>query len=206
MLAYPESIEEAAKQLDAHQPGWADKIDLKKFDIAYYKTCILGQLYGEYEIGLRTLYGVSTDSVVRDTILGQNAPESEWIKEISSRLAVKPLTYIEAWQALTEGKKIRLKSWSRKNAYWKKSDNRLYWDKDNGGDLDVLCPFMWCDNNDWEIYEPKLSFGELKAGDKFIQQGFTKIYIKAKKDGWAINNEDYLNIVEFANDTIVEKV
>lgn len=39
--------EYGAAYLDEHQPGWADRIDLARFDMSCRWRCVLGQLYSE---------------------------------------------------------------------------------------------------------------------------------------------------------------
>ena len=45
--------ERGAKLLDEKLPGWATQIDLDTLDLWSPKTCILGQLYADFEVGLQ---------------------------------------------------------------------------------------------------------------------------------------------------------
>lgn len=44
-----------AARLDKRCPGWADEIDLDTLNLNHGCLCILGQLYGSYVSGARTL-------------------------------------------------------------------------------------------------------------------------------------------------------
>lgn len=54
-------IERGAKLLDERVPGWRERIDLDRLDMGNSLHCILGQCFGSYFDGLRTL-DLSTDS------------------------------------------------------------------------------------------------------------------------------------------------
>lgn len=41
--------------MDEHFPNWATKIDFTSFDIANPHTCVLGQVTGDFGLGLNTL-------------------------------------------------------------------------------------------------------------------------------------------------------
>lgn len=47
--------------LDTQLPGWALLIDLGYFDLSCGDSCVLGQLYSDYENGLETLWGEDDD-------------------------------------------------------------------------------------------------------------------------------------------------
>ena len=53
MYKLPMTVHVGAEFLDIHKPGWANLIDLAKFDIRSPNTCILGQLYGDYGTGMK---------------------------------------------------------------------------------------------------------------------------------------------------------
>jgi hypothetical protein len=44
-----------AALLDMKRPGWREEIDTDRLDVQFYDTCILGQLYGEFDEGLLAL-------------------------------------------------------------------------------------------------------------------------------------------------------
>lgn len=48
----------AVARLDARRPGWEHELVLGALRMSSGVHCVLGQLYGEYGAGLRTLYGV----------------------------------------------------------------------------------------------------------------------------------------------------
>lgn len=47
-LELDERVERGALHLDEHFPGWANKINLKTFNIRNAEQCVIGQLYGDY--------------------------------------------------------------------------------------------------------------------------------------------------------------
>lgn len=49
------------RKLDREVPGWADQINLGRFRITSGSACVLGQVYGEYETGVRRLFHVPHD-------------------------------------------------------------------------------------------------------------------------------------------------
>lgn len=51
--------------LDKQMPGWADKINLDDFSIVYPWNCVLGQLYGDYLAGVKTV-GLTEEHAARD--------------------------------------------------------------------------------------------------------------------------------------------
>lgn len=70
-------VANGAALLDAEVPGWADKINLDTFDMSYPRTCILGQLFGEYVDGRAALnLNVVTDDDVRHGFDSQGGDET----------------------------------------------------------------------------------------------------------------------------------
>jgi hypothetical protein len=58
--------QQGAALFDRHVPGWAERIDLKRFDIQSTLNCVLGQIYGNVENGLNALgLGLSRDAMSR---------------------------------------------------------------------------------------------------------------------------------------------
>ena len=43
------TVKRGVELLDREHPGWADKIDLRKFDLKSSSECVIGQVFGEYE-------------------------------------------------------------------------------------------------------------------------------------------------------------
>jgi hypothetical protein len=50
-----EAVKRGAALLDRSEPGWSGKIDLETLDLKSHTSCVLGQLHGEYSIGLSSL-------------------------------------------------------------------------------------------------------------------------------------------------------
>jgi len=50
-------IERGAALLDDKVPGWQDKIDLATLDMSNCANCVVGQVYGDYDLGLAELDG-----------------------------------------------------------------------------------------------------------------------------------------------------
>ena len=46
-------VDNGVALLDRHEPGWHHHIDLSDLDICSANRCIMGQLYGSYERGVR---------------------------------------------------------------------------------------------------------------------------------------------------------
>lgn len=63
-------IQRAARRgaafLDEKEPGWAALIDLTTLDLDYVDSCVLGQLYGHYDVGLIVL-GLRVQSRLPDS-------------------------------------------------------------------------------------------------------------------------------------------
>lgn len=46
-----------AALLDQTVPGWWQRVDLETLDICRYNRCVLGQLFGDWIVGLDALFG-----------------------------------------------------------------------------------------------------------------------------------------------------
>lgn len=202
---YPETIEEAAKILDAHFPDWAAKINLDVYSQSNGKNCILGQLYSTYFNGMEHLFDFKMEYIYSkkinlDKVFGTNASSKIWQQQINLRLnkEVKTMTFLEAVEALMNGKKVTLNHW---NGDYLTINSDCY--VKNSRDSYIPHLFMWKNRNDWRIIET-IKFSDIKSGEKF--KHLDKTWIKAKKDGFAIDSEDYLNIIELKAETNVEKV
>ena len=55
MSAQTVTVTRGIAYLDEHLPGWQDEIDWDKLEMDECEKCILGQLFGNYERGLRVL-------------------------------------------------------------------------------------------------------------------------------------------------------
>lgn len=45
-------VERGMAWLDAHVPGWLDRIDMETLDIGDCDRCVLGQLFGSFDAGI----------------------------------------------------------------------------------------------------------------------------------------------------------
>lgn len=96
------SVEKGAQLLDQKKPGWYLKIDIARLEMETCRRCVLGQLYGEYDVGLAHLhlpyndydpglqFGFSlldpTDSHIASiTDPRWNTLRSLWIEQITKR-------------------------------------------------------------------------------------------------------------------------
>jgi len=214
---YPDTIEEAAKILDAHYPDWANKVQTVKQDSIY--NCILGQLYSRWQSGIHKLFNINLDALSgdefkkygNDTVFGNNASNAEWEAQIvlrTKKVATPLLTFWEAMNLLTQGKKVRRTTWD-KNRYWMMVRSTSMVRSYTSGDMaiDIPTPLGCCLLNDWELYT-ELTFKDLKAGDKFTIMGevISKKMIKSQKEGFAINAAQYLDIINVDSEAIVEKL
>ena len=58
-LTYDQALERArrgAALLDEKRPGWREDVDLRSLDQASCSRCVLGQVFGRYAEGLRSLF------------------------------------------------------------------------------------------------------------------------------------------------------
>jgi hypothetical protein len=64
-LTIAERVQRGASLLDTKFPGWVDQVDLSTLDLASGCDCILGQRFGDFNLGARmTHLSVETSSVV----------------------------------------------------------------------------------------------------------------------------------------------
>ncbi len=124
---YPNTIEEAANILDKAKPHWYRNVDLNELDMDNASRCILGQVYRDYNIGFKKLFGLNPydEDYFDDKIFGAEAPISVWEAMINSRLlkaGISSLTkekneaslntdqfnipFHSAWVDLSQGKTI----------------------------------------------------------------------------------------------------
>ena len=83
---YPTNITQAARILDKACPKWWDKIT-RPLNMSDSYKCILGQVFGGYDIGFRILFGKAPSGINegRDDIFGINAPSTNWQDKIDER-------------------------------------------------------------------------------------------------------------------------
>lgn len=55
MATVEDRVASGVYMLDIFSPGWRQKIDLANLDITSCRDCVLGQIYGSYETGMRRL-------------------------------------------------------------------------------------------------------------------------------------------------------
>ena len=75
MSAQTVTVTRGIALLDEHLPGWQDEIDWDDLEMDTCEKCILGQIFGDYQKGLRLL-GLEGD---RGTRYGFNT-EGSWDK------------------------------------------------------------------------------------------------------------------------------
>ncbi len=56
MLTIDEAIDRCISLLDDKVPDWRDKINVDKLEMGCPKKCLLGQIFGEYSIGMKKLF------------------------------------------------------------------------------------------------------------------------------------------------------
>jgi len=55
MSAQTVTVTRGIAYLDEHLPGWQDEIDWSRLSMETCERCIIGQLFGDYDRGLRIL-------------------------------------------------------------------------------------------------------------------------------------------------------
>lgn len=119
---YPDSIEAAAKILDAEYPKWATRIKIDQLNFGEIDKCIMGQLYGNYSSGIVKLFEFNCDN-----IFGSNANKDLWINEINKR-------YILYHTSLKSGQQFQIKDDMKNhpNKKYMKIRTGQFVDLDNG--------------------------------------------------------------------------
>jgi hypothetical protein len=84
-------IERGAALLDEHAPVWPTKINLDTLNLSDCTYCVLGQVYGDYEDGLRALDGEAETSPERFGFEARGDEEyasltAKWILYLARRL------------------------------------------------------------------------------------------------------------------------
>ena len=80
-----ELVNDAIALLDVKEPGWFNKIDTDRLDIASPTNCVLGQLYGEYALGLEKLYSYPHQQHAHFSAFALVGTTPVWIREINKR-------------------------------------------------------------------------------------------------------------------------
>jgi hypothetical protein len=63
MTKEKEAAGKGAEFMDSYMPDWYKKIDLDDLDIDSCVDCILGQLFGNYETGIKEVWGLGPDDL-----------------------------------------------------------------------------------------------------------------------------------------------
>lgn len=189
MSIYPSNIPDAARLLDTVMPGWASKID--KLDMTSGITCILGQLYGNFNTGCISLFG-TCEGRHGDTVFGSRASVTDWMGEIENRCH----NIYWAVEQMRKGKIV-----TRGNMYFNIDGGKIMCN----GSLASLSPIDIMATN-WRISEVTLK--EISHGKRFIYNGVTF----TKCNGCMVNSiHGYYcyrdsNITILPSSTIVEAV
>lgn len=87
----PDRVQAGVELLDRWRPSWERSINLDDLDITDCEQCVLGQLYGDYEVGRQDLDMDATEAADRGFV-GIEMDEDEalnvmWRERIEARLA-----------------------------------------------------------------------------------------------------------------------
>jgi len=78
-----------AQLLDEERPGWAREIDLEMLNMASPCNCVLGQIFGHYDYGLRCLgLGYGREYGFNKSVGGYTVLDQIWIELTDERLPV----------------------------------------------------------------------------------------------------------------------
>ncbi|HYT40812.1 MAG TPA: hypothetical protein VEP90_00570 [Methylomirabilota bacterium] len=102
------AVQAGSQLLDKIEPGWASKINLSSLSLPNQCNCILGQIYGSYEIGLKKVHiisgcdhGFSSKITKQETIESNNEQyvilQEMWVHEILKRRAVMKNAEVQAF-------------------------------------------------------------------------------------------------------------
>jgi hypothetical protein len=95
MATIAECVARGAALLDEHEPGWWQRIDLDRLNIASCEDCTLGQLHGDFTDGLAALYLTAADEPEDHGFMwywsGRNADEADEAENLTA-----------AWRTLIE--------------------------------------------------------------------------------------------------------
>lgn len=93
MESMTKRVKTGARLLDAVRPGWEREISLKTLDLGDGRSCVLGQLYGSYHIGVGYL-GLNSAEAEKNGFLiqfqqrpqvGYRTLTEQWKREIKRR-------------------------------------------------------------------------------------------------------------------------
>ncbi len=60
---YEAEVAKGIALLDEKQPGWRERINLSALDMGHCGQCILGQVFGDYEIGVNHFFAIGSHSL-----------------------------------------------------------------------------------------------------------------------------------------------
>jgi hypothetical protein len=175
------NVKEGAILLDKEKPGWYNKIDINRLDMTGHRSCILGQLYGEYEIGDTALFGKNERRSDDDMAFGSEVDKNEWIKEIEAR---QP-DFKWALSQIEHNVKVCHPARSEKYFYARSSLDIIKDDKSITVGISRLNELARL-SPEWKVYEPEII---LKVGTKVKFEEV--IYIVAEV---AVNKFALINI------------
>lgn len=96
MASVADIVKRGAGLLDERRPGWDREIDISELDIALGRSCILGQLYGQYGVGVHELkvtgayYGfAATWDVDASKCITAFDLTAAWQEELASRAQIE---------------------------------------------------------------------------------------------------------------------
>lgn len=92
-MNFYDNVAAAADYLDTIFPNWEDKIDVADINMKHNTKCILGQLYGEFCFGLKTISDIHGVKIPNKSVaFGVFADVDAWKYEIEKRRKVVELT------------------------------------------------------------------------------------------------------------------
>ena len=103
---------------------------------------------------------------------------------------------VEALTLAKQGKKIRKKDWP-KNCYYEYKNGKFK----NNEDISITGVGL---SGEWEIYDPRIRFADLKIGDKF-KMDCGRIFQKVKFYGYS-HNYEYPYIAINLNDYTIHHI
>ncbi len=192
---YPSSIEDAAKWLDEVKPDWYETISLIELDMEHVNNCILGQVFDEdapnnqngYDWAINE-YFEDDEIDCHDEIFGADASPKEWRSQVYTRKPQREFTYLEGLQIMDDGEKVK----AGNGVILQKSIHTIV---DNQGNI-VNAFTYW--NSKFTFVERVLTFGQLKAGEKFIT---TNEEVKQKISPKSSYIKEYVNYITLSEYT-----
>ncbi len=88
MSTVVERVARGVEFLDVECPGWADRVDLARLNMAHQNDCMLGQLYGWYmwsPVESSSAAGLGFKPLGRSDVVDAEALAAEWRRVITAR-------------------------------------------------------------------------------------------------------------------------